>query len=117
MAWLSSNGFSCNVVEAKAVFNQRAGRYISSQAIPGMSDIVGNDKHGTAVYIELKSKGSRSKASDKQLAFLKEKILTNCFGVVVDSVDLLKELYCNWKLIEDNEDKKLFLINNLPRSL
>lgn len=114
MAWLKSNGFSCNVVEAKAVFNQAAGRYISSQAIPGMSDIIGNDQNGVGVYIELKAKGRLSTVSYKQINFLKEKISTNCFAVCVDSADMLDKMYRHWLKLKKEERFK-YLMETLER--
>jgi hypothetical protein len=113
MAWLRFNGFDCNVVEAKAVYNPKIKRYLKSQAIPGMSDVIGNDKDGIAVYIELKAKGRLSTLAEHQKAFLLRKISTNCFACCVDSVDLIKEIYCKWKSIDNNETKRQFLTSLL----
>ena len=112
MAWLTANGFDCNVVESKATYNPKIGRYMSSPAIPGMSDIIGNDRFGNAVYVELKALGRKSTVSEKQWQFLTRKIETNCFAVVIDSVELLNEYYFRWRELSVI-DRRYYLRNAL----
>lgn len=117
MPWLKSNGFSCHVIEAKAVYSQSIGRYMHSQAVPGMSDIVGNDADGIASYIEAKAPGRRSVIKDKrhehQKAFLIDKINTNCFAVCVDSPKLLSIYYSTFKKFKDLSDRRSYLLSLL----
>ncbi len=96
MAWLKDNGFSCNVVESKAVYNPKAGRYITGQAVEGFSDVCGCDKHGLAVFIELKAPGRLSTLRPRQREFLLNKISYNAFACVISSAAGLELLYNNW---------------------
>jgi hypothetical protein len=83
-----------DVIESKATFSKNLGRYTQSRSAPeGMSDLVGNDREGLSVYIELKARGKLRTLRPKQKAFLLRKIENNCFAVCVDSADLLFELY------------------------
>lgn len=114
MSWLNARGFSVNVIEAKATYSRAAGRYLSGQTDAGVSDIVGNDRYGCGVFIELKAPGKRATLRPAQSQFLKEKIRTNCFAVCVDSVDLLERLYRNWSSV-DGVDSQKYLMNELPK--
>lgn len=96
LEWLRVNNFDVNIVESKAVFNPKIGRYLSSMSTPGMSDVIGNDRNGKAVYIELKAKGKINTLRENQFEFLKRKILTNCFAVVIDDVEKLSKYYNHW---------------------
>ncbi len=116
MGWLRWHGFSCDVIESKAVFSAKLGRYMHSQAVPGMADIIGNNKDGIGIYIELKAPGKISNVSEAQDKFIREKIETNCFACVVDSSTLLEKIYQAWVSIGDLAEKRLFLIKLLERS-
>lgn len=117
MTWLSANQFDCHVVESKAVYSYSAGRYLHGQTNPGFSDIVGNDANGMAVFIELKAKGRRSTLRQKQKAFLKKKIASNCFAVVVDSAELLATTYKEWSKLRADSPKtsQFYLFDQLPK--
>lgn len=115
LSWLRGYGFSVNEIEAKAVYNPKAGRYVSGQVSAGYPDISGNDKHGCAVYVEAKAKGKRSTVSELQVEFLKEKIKTNCFAVVSDSADFLATAYKFWVGIDDYSNKRKYLMSLLPK--
>jgi hypothetical protein len=108
MSWLKVNEFDCTIVESKAVYNQKAKRYLKSQAVPGFPDIVGNDSRGTAVYIELKAPGRLSTIKDRQREFLLRKIKSNCFAVCVDGVGRLEKTYEHWKSLME-EPRRDFL--------
>jgi hypothetical protein len=117
MSWLHQNGFSCNVVESKAVYSQKAGRYISGQTVAGMSDIVGVDPVGRACFIELKAKGKRNNLAMSQYVFLQAKIEKHAFGVVVDSADLLEKYYksfCSFIKDADHNGARNYLREILP---
>ena len=117
MTWLRNSGFDCNVIESKAVFSQAAGRYLSGQTDPGVSDVLGNDKNGRACYIELKARGKKSTASYGQLEFLERKIKMGCFGVVVDSAKMLETNYKTYLFKMSNEGKyeaREYLLTQLP---
>lgn len=106
-----SMGFSCHVVESKAVYSQAAGRYLNSQANPGFPDIVGCDQLGRALWIEVKAPGRRSTLKEHQRQFLISKIDLNCFAVCVDGPDQLLKFYREWI---QAETKKAYLLKVLP---
>ncbi len=93
MGWLRANGFSCHVIESKAVFSVAAGRYMGGQTDAGVSDIFGVAPGGLAVFIELKAPGKRATLRPGQRAFLTDKIRFGSFAVCVDSVDCLREIW------------------------
>lgn len=101
MIWLDTHSFSCHVVESRAVFNPKIGRYLSSQAVPGFPDIVGCDQYGRSVWIEVKAPGKRSTVKPHQLDFLKGKIANNCFAVCIDSIQDLSTWYKEWMQVGD----------------
>lgn len=115
MLWLKQNKFTCNVVESKAVFSQKAQRYLNSQAIPGMADIVGNGPDGVAVFIELKAPGKLGTIRPAQYEFLMTKIESNCFAVCIDSVLLLERMVKMWAMLKTPETKQMFLKNSCPK--
>ncbi len=108
--WLRSIGCSVYIVEAQAVYSPKAGRYLSSQTKPGTSDICGNNRDGIGVYVESKAKGRRSSLRPDQRDFLEEKIGTNCFAVVSDSVEHLEQVYNEW-FGRGRADRRLFLMS------
>ncbi len=89
LAWLRSNGFHMSVVESKATYDPKRGRYISQSVKDGFVDLVGNHFSGLSVFIELKAPGRRATLRDNQRAFLMAKIETGCFAVCIDDVELL----------------------------
>lgn len=114
MDWLRANNFSCNVVESKAVYNPKAGRYITGQAVEGFTDICGCDESGLAVFIELKAPGKRNTLRHKQKEFILNKISYNAFACVIDSVDGLEFLYKRWLGLRFN--KKMTDAQNMLRT-
>ncbi len=117
LEWMRSCGFDVNVIESKAVFNPSLGRYLNSQASPGMSDCIGNDKDGIAVYVEFKAPGRRSTLRENQLDFLKRKINLKCFSVVVSSHIELQEFYQKWLSLraQDSNLAQQYLLDILPK--
>ena len=58
LAMCNRLGFDVSVIESKATYSKNLERYTKSKSAPvGISDIVGNDDRGMAVYVELKAKG------------------------------------------------------------
>lgn len=104
-------GWSLKIIESKAVYNEKAGRYISQQAESGTSDLVGNTPDGIAAFIEVKAKGKLSTLRPDQRNFLIEKISTNCFAIVADSVERVESLYQKW---QQSQTKKAVLLKALP---
>ena len=111
LAYMRGLGWSVDKVEAKAVFSHKAGRYLRGQAAPGFSDLVGNMNDGRAVFVEVKAKGRRYTLREEQRAFLTEKIASNAFACVVDSVALLEEIISGFR---HAPSPKAYLLNMLP---
>jgi hypothetical protein len=78
---------------------------------PGHSDLGGNLPNGIACWIECKDKGKRSNLSDNQRQFLIEKISTNCFAIVADSIESVLDQYNQWL---NCENKKAYLLKSIP---
>jgi hypothetical protein len=118
MSWLNINGFSCDVIESKAVFSQKAKRYLRGQTTKGMSDIVGSDPIGRAVFIELKAKGKRTNISLEQYTFLMRKIDCYAFAVVVDNSTLLSlyyDKYCMFMKNYQHQEARNYLREVMPK--
>ncbi len=102
-----------DVIDSKATFSQASQSYRKSKSAPeGFPDLVGNDEHGRAFYIELKAKGKLSTLSPLQRKFLEEKIQQNCFAAVVDSSSLFEKIYLDWLASEKDSD---ILMEYLPK--
>lgn len=115
MRWFYDHGFSMNVVEAKAVYNTQAGRYVSGQTDAGFVDSAGCTPTGIGAFVEFKAKGRRSTLSMGQREFLKEKIMRGCFACVVDGFEHLSGLYFSWVSMSDRQDRIQLLMNDLPK--
>ena len=113
LAWLERHGFSCHVIESKAVFSKAAGRYLHGQTVSGMPDIVGCAPTGVAVFIEAKAPGKIRSLSDAQREFLLTKIEHRAFAVCVDSAERLDELFAQWTQLQPSLAKQ-YLIGELP---
>lgn len=116
MAWLRANGFSCNVIEAKAVYSYEAGRYTQGQTAPGVADLFGCTPDGLGCFIELKAPDRRSTLRPGQREFLISKIQLGCFAVVVDSVECLSLAWAEFthRRKMDPQLAKTFLLRHLP---
>lgn len=116
MGWLNANGFSCHVVESKAVFSKAAGRFIKGQTQAGVADIFGCAPDGTAVFLELKAPGRRSTLKVHQREFLLTKIMIGAFAVCVDSVDLLSRYWSEFEHRRKMDPMlaRNFLLRQLP---
>lgn len=107
-------GMSLDVIESKAVYSVRAKRYLRGSAPEGFPDLVGNDKNGTACYIELKSPANKNGLSDEQRDFLMKKIEFCVFAACTYSADHFRNLYENWAALDGKEAQE-FLRASLPK--
>lgn len=116
MHWLEANGFSCDVVESRAVYSKAAGRYVNGQTRKGFSDLTGCAPDGTAVFIELKAPGRRSTLRPEQREFLMSKIQCGAFALVVDSVHYLTDAWTEFthRRRMDPQLARAFLLRHLP---
>lgn len=115
MEWLKEHGFSCHVVESKAVYSHKAGRYIKGQTDEGFADCVGvYGATGTAVFIEFKAPGRVSTLRPAQKHFLRTKIDHNAFAVVIDSVEKLEQIWNEYLVKRASLSHQSFLFSQLP---
>ncbi len=117
LLWCKKNDISVDVIEAKAKFNTTTGAYTGRAASHGLSDLIGNNIQGMAVFIELKALGRRvgSALHERQRKFLTNKIQTNCFAVVTDAVDHLEKVYRHWLSLPTSEERIKYLLSELPQ--
>lgn len=113
-----SLGFSMHKVEARAVYNYEAGRYMQGQAVKGMPDYIGCVPGGVAAFVEAKAPGRRSTLKEHQREFLLDKIKRGCFVCCVDTVVLLRHTWAQWEnLVTTNRPiaARAWLIESLPK--
>lgn len=97
MAWFKENGWAMNAVEARAVYNPSAGRYMAGQTDPGFADAVGCTPDGTAAFVEFKAPGKRHTLRPHQFAFLRARIEKDAFAVCVDSIECLEKIWSEFE--------------------
>lgn len=120
LLWMRSEGWSVQIIEAKATFNPYAGRWIGQPVSPGTPDCLGNTQDGLSVFVEFKAPGRLRTfnciRNTRQREFIEEKINSYCFAAVVDSVDLLKIIYEGYKqaVILSKDAAKQYLLTRLP---
>lgn len=113
MAWFEAKGFSMHIIESKAVYNPKLGRYLKGQTVSGMSDSIGCTPDGIGCFVEFKAKGKKFTLKEHQRNFLTEKINRGCFAAVVDDVRDLEATYQHWAFL-DQADKKRYLTSIMP---
>lgn len=113
LTWGRAIGMDLHVVDSKAVYSQRAGRYIRSMTSESLPDIIGNFEH-LSVWIELKAPGKRSTLKQHQRLFLLKKIRQHCFACCVDSVEMLEKLWIDYWDAPPTEQPRI-LANHLPK--
>lgn len=110
--WCEENSWSVCVINSSSVYSEKEDRYLTAQAPAGYPDLSGCTPLGVFAGLEIKAPGRRSTMSDDQMLFLIQKIERGAFAGVFDSVDLLESTYMEWL---KSENKKAFLLRNLPR--
>lgn len=118
LAWCKKHKLDVSVVECKGVYNAKTRTFLHGMTEPGYSDLSGNNQLGMAVYIELKAPGRRSTLRFKQREFLIRKIKAGCFAVVVDSSELLEEIYYQWGNYINKDlfgEAKQYLMGQIPK--
>lgn len=112
--WAKANRFHLHIIDASS-YDPLLKRTSVSKAQAGFPDLCGNTESGLSVWIELKAKDKRNTTSVNQRMFLEKKIAQNCFAVVVDSSERLQEYWDNYCNIEDDQARKIYLIDSLPK--
>lgn len=115
MMWLAEQKFSMNRIEAKAVFNPFAGRYLSGQTEPGVADAFGCAPDGTGCFIEFKAPGKLSTLKDHQRDWLIQKIERGAFAVVTDSVLDLEHKWTIFCVMRVENAHRDWLKSRLPK--
>lgn len=121
MAWMREQGWSMQVFEAKATYNPRAGRYMQQSMKAGTADSGGSTSEGHGAVVEFKAHGKLSTYAKEdnhaQQKFIEEKIASNCFACVVDSVEMLQDIYAKWSMIRKENTGKArdYLLLRLPK--
>ncbi len=103
-------GFTVDIVDS-STFDRQAGYHTQSVTRPGFSDIVGNSVDGVCIYIEAKAPGKRNTLRPAQREFLLEKINTNTFAVVCDSI---QSFDVQWSSFMISVDRKRYLLDQMP---
>ncbi len=121
LIWMRSQGWTVNIYEAKAKWNSGAERFTSTGMRFGTSDCMGNDDKGFAIAVEFKARGRLASFNSEQRylqrKFIIDRINTNAFACVVDSVERLEEIYNKWiSLRGDLDAAKAYLLAMLPQA-
>lgn len=119
MAWAFRQNIVLWVFDSKGQFSESSNRYVKNQGImKGCSDLLGLDRDGFFVAIELKAQKKGKVCRLEQRQFLERVIRQGGFGAVVDSPEAIAELYQGWALLRQNRDSSVkFLLDSLPKKV
>lgn len=112
--WCKKIGIDIHVIESKAVYSKKAGRYLKSQTSESLPDLIGNYE-GIAVFIELKAYQRRRALKDHQRDFLIRKIKQDCFACCTDRVEHINDLFKDWLNLSSRESRINLLLSDLPK--
>lgn len=125
LEWMRSDkqNWSVEIYEAKATYDPSKGIYRQQSMKAGVCDCMGTLPDGISVAIEFKAPGRLSTFNSerrfKQRKFIVDKINSNAFACVVDSVDRLVTIYERWReLRAANVDfgvARNYLLSMLPQ--
>lgn len=122
LEYMRGLGWQVAIYESKAIYNPKAGRFISQNMKAGTCDCMGTMPCGTSVAVEFKAKGRvadfNKPHARRQREFIENKITMNAFATVTDSVARLKETFENWHRIrfqEGPEAARNYLFSILPK--
>lgn len=121
LEWMRSRGWTVDIYEAKATYNPAAGRYVSAAMKAGTCDCMGSTEDGLMIAVEFKAPGRlstfNSEARYRQRQFIVDKINSNCFACVTDSVQRLEDILTQWMKIKSQDlgAARAYLISMLPR--
>jgi hypothetical protein len=121
LLWAASHNWFLSVVNSGKKRVEK--KMIHTRAAPiGMTDLVGCDGRGHAVFIELKAPGKESACRLSQRLFLERAIECNAFACVVSDINVLADIYEQWQeIISENAPvgmpiARQFLKSKLPAS-
>lgn len=109
-------GFSVQIYDSKATYDDKRDVWICKSMSAGQPDIMGVTCDGIGAFIEVKAPGRLSSfwraTNEAQQNFILDRIEMNCFSIVTDSVERMLRIYSLWK---NAIDKKQFLRDSLPK--
>lgn len=112
-AWAASNGIWLEVYDSKAKFTEK-GIYKTQGLAKGTPDLLGLNKYGRYVAIELKAPGKPAIPSLEQRMFLRRVIEFGGFALVANDLEILNETYTRWLMVTDEVNRRAFLLDKLP---
>lgn len=122
LAWMREQGWDVQIIESKATFNPRAGRYLRNTSVTtGTCDCIGTLPNGVFVAVEFKAPGRLNTfAHDRNFAqrdYLLAKIHSGAFAAVVDSVARLEKIFGEYQesLAISKDKAKNILLSWLPK--
>lgn len=118
LEWMRQQNWSVQVIESKATYNPRAGRWIGQNVKPGTLDCSGNTNDGLSAWVEFKAPGRIYTLREAQRLFIIDKILSNAFACVVDSAKMLEKLYKDYQEMREKygiSKARDFLLEMLPQ--
>lgn len=115
-AWAARNGIWVEVYDSKAKFTER-GVYKTQGLGKGTPDLLGLNKRGRFIAIELKAPNKKAIPSLEQSMFLRRVIEFGGFGVVINDLNILQDMYSRWLMITDEINKRAYLLEKLPKKV
>lgn len=122
LEWMRAKGWSVQILEAKATWSPQANRWLQQSMKAGTCDCMGNTDTGIGVAVEFKAPGRLSSINTErryaQRKFIVDKINTNTFACVVDSVQRLETIWSRWNELREKGalgEARNYLISMLPQ--
>lgn len=120
MPWMRAQGWDVQIYEAKNTYDPRRQQWSSKSMQAGTVDCQGLMPNGIFVAIEFKAHGKlrtfNRARNQRQKDYIIQKIGSNAFACVTDSLPLLQSIYNGYLLaLKDGQDAaKQFLFDHLP---
>lgn len=119
LAWGYQNGFCLDVYDSEAIFTN--GRKVKNPGVKvGTSDLIGNSPEGLSAYLELKDPKKGKVCRIEQYNFLRRKIESNAFALVVSDVSFLAQTWSLWLSLrkqDKTKEAREFLLGLLPKKV
>lgn len=118
--WMRMQGWIVKIYESKATWNPNQQRYMQQAMAAGHADCMGNTLEGLMLAIEFKAPGKlktfTKDGNQRQIEFIIEKIESNCFACVVDSLERLQHIWKNYCEVKTKglDVARAYLLAELP---
>jgi hypothetical protein len=117
LVWMRAQGWDVQIYEAKGNFNPLRNRYMAGSMKAGTVDCQGVTPNGQFVAVEFKAPKKRAtlnlSKNCRQREYLMNKIKSNAFGCVVDSVAQLQKIWDAYSSLEP-QFRQAYLMTQLP---